>query len=76
MGFSMKFDTVNSGWSIVYIEGSLVITSKRYCNSNFVDGVCLSNIAYSDEMPHLAAFHLGLHCLPKYLFMGIHTTKC
>ena len=20
-------------------------------------------------MPHYAAFHLGLHCLPKYLFM-------
>ena len=21
-----------------------------------------------DEMPHYAAFHHGLHCLPKYLF--------
>ena len=21
-----------------------------------------------DEMPHYAAFHLGLHCLPKYTF--------
>ena len=21
-----------------------------------------------DEMPHDAAFHMGLHCLPKYLF--------
>ena len=20
-----------------------------------------------DEMPHSAAFHLGLHCLPKYI---------
>ena len=39
MGFSMKFDTVNSGLFIVYIEGSLVITSKIYCNSNFEDGV-------------------------------------
>ena len=45
MGFSMKLDTVNSGWSIVYMEGSLVITLKIYCNSNFEDGVCLSNIA-------------------------------
>ena len=23
-----------------------------------------------DEMQHYAAFHLGLHCLPKYPFMG------
>ena len=24
-----------------------------------------------DEMPSYATFHLGLHCLPKYLFTGI-----
>ena len=24
----------------------------------------------TDEMPHFVAFHLGLHCLPKYLFRG------
>ena len=24
--------------------------------------------ADSDEMQHYAAFHLGLHCLPKYPF--------
>ena len=23
-----------------------------------------------DEMLYYAAFHLGLHCLPKYLFVG------
>ena len=28
-----------------------------------------SNSEYSDEMLHCAAFHLGLHCLPK---MHIH----
>ena len=28
-----------------------------------------------DEMPHNAAFHLDLHCLPKYLFRGHHLTK-
>ena len=26
----------------------------------------LANSADPDEMPHHAAFHLGLHCLPKY----------
>ena len=29
MDFSIKFDTVKSGWSIVYIEGSQVIISKK-----------------------------------------------
>ena len=31
----------------------------------------LANSADPDEMLHKAAFHLGLHCLPKYLFAGI-----
>ena len=29
----------------------------------------------SDEMQHYAAFHLGLHCLPKYPFRGFQNTK-
>ena len=29
----------------------------------------LANSADPDEMPHDAAFHLGLHCLPNYPFM-------
>ena len=28
----------------------------------------LANSANPDELQHYAAFHLGLHCLPKYLF--------
>ena len=36
----------------------------------------LANNAGPDEMQHYnAAFHLGLHCLPKYLFMGFRYTK-
>ena len=31
--FSIKFDTVKSGWSILYIEGSQVIISKKTCIS-------------------------------------------
>ena len=30
----------------------------------------MANSADPDEMPHLEAFHLGLHCLPKYPFRG------
>ena len=28
----------------------------------------LANNADPDEIPHYTAFHLGPHCLPKYLF--------
>ena len=35
----------------------------------------LANSADPDEMPHNAAFHQGLHCLPKYLFTGIQNEK-
>ena len=31
----------------------------------------LSNSADPGEMLPYAAFHMGLHCLPKYLFNGI-----
>ena len=37
MEFSIKFDTVESGWSIIYIEGSHVIISKKKCISFFED---------------------------------------
>ena len=35
----------------------------------------LASSAYPDEMQHHAAFHLGLHCLSKYLFRGFQHTK-
>ena len=53
------------GWSILYIEGSQVRIFKK----NFVVlSLVQANIADPDEMLHYAAFHLGLHCLPKYPF--------
>ena len=42
MDFFIKFDTVKPGWSIVYIEGSQVVISKKYCISLSEDGFCLS----------------------------------
>ena len=46
MDFSIKLDTVKSGWSIVYIEG-------LYCISFSEDGLCLSQQCRSsfNEMP-------------------------
>ena len=32
--------------------------------------VILANSADPDEIPHVAVFHLGLLCLPIYLFTG------
>ena len=69
--FSIKFDTVKPGWSIVYIEWSQVIISKKYCISLFLKAdFLLANSADPDEMPHYAAFHLDLHCLSMYLCRG------
>ena len=35
----------------------------------------LAHSADPDEMPPYASFHLGLHCLPKYLFTSIQNDK-
>ena len=31
-------------------------------------GLIVIRLLWTAEMPHCAAFHLGLHCLPKYSF--------
>ena len=51
---SIKFDTVKSDWSIVYIEGLPKILYVF---------LVLANSANSDVMPPFATFHLDLHCL-------------
>ena len=73
--FSIKFVTVKSGWSILYIEGSQVIIPKNIVFFSLKIDFILANSADPDEMPHYAAFHLGLLCLPKYLFRGFMYTK-
>ena len=60
MDISIKFDTVKSVWSIVYIEGSQVILSKIYCIS------FLANSADPNEMTQSAALQQGLHSLQKF----------
>ena len=42
MEFSLKLYTMKSRWSIVHIEGSQVIISKKYCIYFFKDQFCLS----------------------------------
>ena len=62
---------LKSEWSFIYIEGSQVIIFKKYCIFYLV----LANSADPDEMQHNVAFHLGLHCLPKYPFWDFWYSK-
>ena len=75
MTFFMKSDGVTSGWSILYIEGSRLIFSNQNVFLSLKIVFVLANSVDPDEMPHYAAFHLRLHCLPKYPFWGPWSTK-
>ena len=68
MDSSFSYDTINLGWSSVYIEGLQVIISKKNCIYFSKMRLILANSHDPDEMTHHAAFHLGLHCLLKYAF--------
>ena len=74
--FAGKYLDLNLGWFIVYIEGSQVIIypTKIYLFSLTII-LGLANSVDADEMPHYVAFHLGLHCLPKYQFRGFRYAK-
>ena len=63
----IKFDTVESAWSIVYIEGSQVIIPQKIFISLKIE-LFLAKSVDLGEMLHYALFHLCFHCLPKYLF--------
>ena len=75
MDSSFLFDTINLGWSIVYIEGPQVIIFKM-CITFSEDCFCqIANSVDPDEMLPHATFHLGLHFLQKYQFMGFQIYK-
>ena len=64
------------GWFIVYIKGSQVrlfhvLDVLQSLKIAFV----IANSADPDEMLHYAAFHLGLHNLPKYGFRVFHIQR-
>ena len=65
-------------WTDVSVKANSVNPVKtalmKYCISLKIDFV-VANSADPDEMSHYAAFHLGLHCLPKYLFRSFRSTK-
>ena len=47
----------------------------KYSNSESEDCYIATTSAEHDEMPHVAAFRLALHCLLKYLFMVSSITR-
>ena len=62
MSFPVHIDTKRMGMFSVYFKGSqLYVTEGCFNHSKCVD---------PDEMQLYAAFHLGLHSLPKYPFRG------
>ena len=68
MDFPIQINTLRMVLSIICFKGSQLEISKHLCYSVPEDCIYLSNSAGPDEMLHFAAFHLGLHCLPKYPF--------
>ena len=66
MDIPIHIDTISMGLPILYFKGSQEEVSKFSCIF-FPDVVLiLANSADPNEKQHHAAFHLGLHCLPKY----------
>ena len=65
----MQVDRISLELPSLYFHGVIGKKFKiimHYCLVKICYYLC--NSAVPDEMPHYAAFHLGLHCLPKYLF--------
>ena len=70
-----QIKAIRMGLSIIYFKGSQVIISQILCISVIDVVLILANSEDPDEMQHYAAFHLGLHCLPKYPFRGFQYAK-
>ena len=74
-GFPIIVNTISKGLSILHFKGSWVEVSKQRCISVPEGYLYLTNSVDPDEMQHDAAFHLNLHCLPKYPFSGVPAYK-
>ena len=71
MEFSLKLHTIRQEGPLYKLRESQLLNSKRIFLSLYINFV-LADSADSDDD---AAFHLGLHCLPKYPFRGFQSTK-
>ena len=80
MECSIKLDTVKLGWSIVYIEGSQVIISKKCIiflslKMNFVLANSADLIVQILRKCSIMWHSSVIHCLPKYPVKGFWSSK-
>ena len=75
MDFPIQINTIRMGLSIIYSRGLQVNKSSNYVLQDLKIVFIRANSAGPDEMPQNAAFHLGLHFLPKYPFSGFQHAK-
>ena len=75
MDFPIHIDTISFGLPIAQYEGHRWYFTNYDVFTSLKVVLVLANGADPDEMQHCAAFHLGLHCLPKYLFRCFQYTK-
>ena len=54
------YTRISMGHRLQFPNNVVFLSEDCFCPSK------LANSADPDEMPHYVAFHLGLHCLPKY----------
>ena len=75
MDCPIHIDTMSVGLPIVYFKGSQVEFLNHDVFLSLKVVFIMANNADPDEMQLHAAFHQGLHCLPKYPFRGFQYTK-
>ena len=65
MDFPIHIDAISMDLSILHFKGSHSEFSQLWRISALEGCISLSKSAHPDEMQQCAAFHQGLHCLPK-----------
>ena len=75
MDFLRRVDTISMELSILYFKDFPVKISLKSHISLLEYCLNLAKSADPDEMLPYATFHLGLHCLSKYLFTSIQNVK-
>ena len=71
MHYPIRIDTISMSLSILYFKGFSVQISINGVFLSLKIVFILANSADPDEMLPYAAFHLGIHCLRKYMFIDI-----
>ena len=72
MEFRTHINAIRMGLPIIYFKAS---HPNNYVFQSLKIAFILAKSVGPDEMPRFVAFHLGLHCLPKYPFRCFQYTK-